>query len=395
MCFLVNSPDGIRDVLVTHERQFSRGSARRSPVLGNGILTSDGEHHRRQRRLIRPAFHKERIASLAAEIVEHGERVAAEWIDGTTIEMLPAMRRLSLDVMLGALVGSDAIRHDVGVAMTDAIDGLGRFGLRRKARRARARVVAQADRRRHAQAAARLDATLYRLIAERRRDGNDRGDMLSTLIDARDDAGGMTDLDVRDELATLIEAGHIAVGNALAWAWYLVAAHPAVERRLHDELSAVLGERRPALEDLPRLAYTEMVFLEALRLYPPAWLIERRALEDVDIGGRAIPAGSTVFVSPYTVHRDPRHYPHPDRFDPERWAPEARAARAPFAYLPFSHGPHRCIGDGLAMVEGPLLLATLTRRWRARLTSTRPPLPLPLMTLVPASLPLRLERRSS
>jgi cytochrome P450 len=233
-------------------------------------------------------------------------------------------------------------------------------------------------------ARAQLDATVYRIIAERRQSGEDRGDLLSVLLRTRDqDVGGfMTDQQVRDEAMTLFLAGHETTANALTWTWYLLAQHPDVEARLHAEVDA-LGHGLPTAADLPRLAYTRMVLAESMRLYPPAWGMGRRALADVQIGGYTIPAGSLVLVSPYVTQRDARFFPDPGRFDPERWTTEAQAARPRFAYFPFGGGARQCIGEQFAWTEGILALATISRRWRLRLVPGHPVALHPLITLRP------------
>jgi cytochrome P450 len=225
-------------------------------------------------------------------------------------------------------------------------------------------------RRRFERARARLDAVIYRIIEEHRREGRDRGDLLSTLLHAVDEEGdrtGMTDEQLRDEVMTIFLAGHETTANALSWTWYLLSQHPEVEAKLHAELAEVLAGRPPTAEDFPRLRYTEMVVAESMRLYPPAWAVGRLALEDHEVGGYLIPRGALVLVSQYVMHRDPRFFPDPERFDPERFTPEAKSARPQFSYFPFGGGPRRCIGEGFAWMEGVLILATLARRWRLRL----------------------------
>jgi len=189
------------------------------------------------------------------------------------------------------------------------------------------------------------------------------------LLSAQDeeDGGVMTDEQLRDEAMTIFLAGHETTANALAWTWYLLSQNPEAEARLHEELGEVLGGRQPAAEDLPRLRYAEMVFAESMRLYPPAWILGRRALEDYEVGGYLIPRGALVILSPYVMHRDARFFPEPERFDPERFTPEAKAARPQFSYFPFGGGPRRCIGEGFAWMEGVLVIATLAQRWRLRL----------------------------
>nr|MDQ3819812.1 cytochrome P450 [Acidobacteriota bacterium] len=240
--------------------------------------------------------------------------------------------------------------------------------------------------RRFEKAKERLDSTIYRIIEERRASGVDRGDLLSMLLSARDeegDGGQMTDLQVRDEVMTLILAGHETTANALTWTWYLLSEHAEVEAKLHEELDAVLQGRRPTVEDVPRLSYTEMVLTESMRLYPPAWAIGRLALKDCEIGDYLIPAKSLVLLSPYVTQRDARFFSEPDRFDPERWRGEARDARPQFSYFPFGGGPRRCIGEGFAWMEGILLIATLASGWHMRHVQDHRAEPNPVITLRP------------
>ena len=234
-------------------------------------------------------------------------------------------------------------------------------------------------------AKAQLDGIIYRLIQERRA-GGDRGDLLSLLLlaqDAEGDGTGMTDLQLRDEAMTLLLAGHETTANALTWTWYLVSQHPAVERELHEELDRTLGGRAPSADDLPDLPYTRRVLSEAMRLYPPAWVVGRRAVIDCEVGTHTVPSGALVFVSQWVTHRDPRFFVDPERFDPERWTQEAASARPKFSYYPFGAGPRVCIGEQFAWMEGVLVLATLARHWRLRLVPGHPVAPQAIVTLRP------------
>jgi cytochrome P450 len=241
--------------------------------------------------------------------------------------------------------------------------------------------VRRADR-----AIAQLDAIIYRIINERRASGEDRGDLLSTLLLAQDEegSGGMTDLQLRDEVMTLFLAGHETTANALAWTWYLLAKHPEIEAELHAEVDALGGDPTPA--DYPRLKFTERVFAESMRIFPPAWIIGRLALQTVRLGGWTIPRGAVVIVSQWVTHRDARWWPEPERFDPRRFAdvaPALQPARPKFAYFPFGGGSRVCIGEGFAWMEGVLVLATIARTWRLRLTSDEPVQPQAVITLRP------------
>jgi cytochrome P450 len=398
--YLLSHPDYVRDLLVTHNARFKKGRAlqRAKRLLGEGLLTSEGEFHRRQRRLAQPAFHKQRVAAYGRVMVEYAERVSARWRDGAEVDISEEMMRLTLAVvgktLFDAEVESDA--DEVGASLTEVMNLFGYLMLPFSELLEKLPLPPQ---RRFLRARARLDAVIYRIIEERRREGRDRGDLLSTLLDAVDEEGdrtGMTNEQLRDEVMTTFLAGHETTANALTWAWYLLAQNPEAEARLHAELDGVLaGGRAPAPEDVPALQYTEMVVAETMRLYPPAWALGRLALEDHEVGGYRIPRGSLVLVSQYVIHRDPRFWPDPERFDPERFAPEAKAARPQFAYFPFGGGPRRCVGEGFAWTEAVLILATLARRWRARLVPGRAVEPQPRITLRPGpgGVPVRIEER--
>jgi cytochrome P450 len=227
--------------------------------------------------------------------------------------------------------------------------------------------------RRFYEARDRLDAIVYRIIAEHRQSGQDQGDLLSTMLNLSDEAGAMSDKQLRDEMLTLFLAGHETTANALTWTWYLLAHNPEAEARLHAELDTVLAGRLPAADDMPQLVYTEKVLREAMRIYPPAPMIARRALKDHPIGGYVLPADTIVLLSAYLTQHDARFYPEPEHFDPDRWTPEFRKALPHFAYFPFSGGPRQCIGESFAWMEGILLIATLAQHWRLRLVPNHPP----------------------
>jgi cytochrome P450 len=251
--------------------------------------------------------------------------------------------------------------------------------------------------RRYHRMRARLDSIIYRIIDERRRSGEDRGDLLSMLLLAQDEensSGGMSDTQVRDEALTLFLAGHETTANALSWSWYLLAQDPGVERKLYAELNEKLHGRLPTMEDVPHLPYTEMVVAESIRLYPPAWAIGRRALVEQRIGSYVVPANSIVLLSPFVTHRDARFFPEPARFDPERWTQEAKQSRPQYSYFPFGGGPRRCVGESFAWAEVILVLATLASRWRVHLVPGNKVEPKALITLRPKhGMRVTIERR--
>ena len=396
--FLCNHPELIKEVLVTRHEHFIKGRAlqRAKKLLGNGLLTSEGEFHRRQRRLMQPAFHRQRIAAYADVMASYAAALSQRWRDGEEIDVAREMMRLTLSIvgktLFDANVESDA--DEVGRALAELMD---LFEILMMPYSELIERFLLPSRRKFERARARLDAIIYRIIEEHRTSGVDHGDLLSMLLAARDmegDRSGMTDEQVRDEAMTLFLAGHETTANALAWTFYLLAQHPEIEHRLLDETKAVLGDRLPRFDDVARLEYAEMVFAEAMRLYPPAWVIGRLAIRDVEIGGYLVPAGSLVLVSQYVMHRDARFFPEPERFDPERWRPELKQARPPFSYFPFGGGPRRCIGEAFAWMEGIIVLAALIRDWRMSLVPEQRIEPLPRITLRPKDgILMRLERR--
>jgi cytochrome P450 len=398
LLFLVSDPAMVKDILVTNHRNFtkSRGLERTKRLLGNGLLTSEGAFHLRQRRLMQPAFHRERIAGYGGTMVEYADRMRQGWTEGATLDIAREMNRLTLSIVGKTLFDADVAADApmVGEALTGVIESFWMMMLPfsdvleklpvPKLRRARV-------------ARARLDAIIYRLIAERRASGRDHGDLLSMLLAAQDDpaartdeeiapgadasGGGMTDQQVRDEAMTIFLAGHETTANALTWTWYLLSGASEVRARLHEEIDRVLQGRLPAVADLPSLPFTEKIVTESMRLYPPAWLIGRRAIDPYPIGGFVAPARSILVMSPFIVQRDARYYRDPDRFDPERWTPEFKASLPRFAYFPFGGGPRQCIGESFAWMELILIVATMAQRWDLQLVPGHPVELQPLITL--------------
>jgi cytochrome P450 len=397
---LVNHPKDIQQVLVAEQRAFIKGrggEVLRDGLLGEGLLTSEAPVHLRQRRLMQPAFHRERIAAYATVMARDTQRLADQWTDGATVDVHEAMMHLARDIagetLFGLQVGEDPGGIEEALDLWQKMAGISFLPFGVVLERLPLPLVLRAK-----AARTRLNNWLAGLIHERRADGIDRGDLLSMLLEARDpedDGRGMTDRQIRDEMVTLLLAGHETTAVALTWTWYLLSQHPEVEAKLHAEVAAVLGDRPPTIADVPALAYTRMVFAEAIRLYPPAWSFDRQAVRNVQIGDYLIPQGSLVVVSPYLVHHDPRWYPDPERFDPERWRPEAAVERPKFSYFPFGGGTRMCIGEQFAWMEGILVLATLAQRWRLRHVPGHVVALDPLVTLRPKSgMPMRLERRS-
>jgi cytochrome P450 len=381
--YLASHPHFIQDILLTRQTQFkkSRMLERARVLLGDGLLTSEGALHLRQRRLVQPAFHRDRLVAYAGEMVACAAQCRDRWTPGAPVDMSVEMARLTLAIVARTLFSAnvDSEADEIGKALSEVLkmfelillpysDWIEKLPIPPIRRFHRARAL--------------LDSIVYRLIAERRAGGNrDTGDLLSMLLAAQDEDGGfMTDRQIRDEALTLFVAGHETTAVALTWAWYLLSQNSQAESHFHAELEQVLDGRLPTFGDLPRLRYTESVFAETLRLYPPAWGIGRRALANFEIAGYTIPAGSIVAMSPWVVHRDPRWFPEPLKFSPERWLVED-TTRPKFSYFPFGGGARVCIGERFALAEGVLLLATLGQRWRFRLESGQRVETRPLITL--------------
>jgi cytochrome P450 len=383
--YLVNEPHLIRDVLVTHQRNFmkGRGLARAKRLLGEGLLTSEGNLHLRQRRLMQPAFHKDRIASYATVMTDYASRIRDGWHDGDVVDVAGEMMRLTLGVVGKTLFDEDveSKAREVGEALTSVMES---FWIQMLPFYDTLEKLPLPMMRRNREARARLDAIIYGLIAERRRSLHDRGDLLSMLLMAQDEeAGGqgMSDKQVRDEAMTIFLAGHETTANALAWTWYLLSRAPEAEAKLHEEVDRVLQGRIPTVADLPGLTFIEQVVTESMRLYPPAWIIGRRALDEYQMDGYDIPARAIIVMSPYLIQRDARFYTEPESFRPERWTPEFKAQLAPFAYVPFGGGARRCIGESFAWMELILVIATIAQRWKLTLVPDHPVVPQPVVTL--------------
>jgi cytochrome P450 len=395
--YVLSHPEMARDVLVTHNRNFIKSFAlqRARVLLGEGLLTSEGDFHLRQRRLSQPAFHRDRIAAMGQTMVRYAEDAADRWRAGMEVDATREMNRLTLAIAGMTLMGVDVEGEadEIGRALTDA---LGLFDRLHNPLSPLLDRLPVPRTRRMRRARERLDATIYRAIAERRASADEHDDLLGMLLAARDeegDGGGMTDLQLRDELLTLFLAGHETTANALAWTWHLLALNPRAEAKLHEELRTVLAGRAPSAADYGALPYTRAVLAESMRLHPPAWTVGREPLEDFTAGGYRIRAGSIVLLSPWIMHHDARWWGDDvDAFRPERWLqPDFEASLPRFAYFPFGGGPHKCIGEGFAWMEGVLALATLARRWRLRHAPGAEVVPKPGITLRAVGLRMRVE----
>jgi cytochrome P450 len=355
--YLIDDPELIQEVLVARQHEFHRdtGATLLRELVGDGLLTRDEPAHKERRRALQPAFHRAQVASYAGVMSAECARHIAAWRRGERLDMAVEMKRLTLSIVGASLFGTDfsASANSIAAVLNRVIASGRWIGpilpLVEPLLRARPEgrgIFFRSERR-------RLDRILQPVIARRR--AAQSTDILSLLLDQLDDRAAA------NEIVTLVLAGHETTATALTWAWHLIAAHPAVEQRLHNELHAVLGRRMPAFEDLPHLTYTAMVFNEAMRLYPPAPAFGRRPKHDIDLLGYPIPAGSSIFLSPYVTHRNPLYWERPESFDPSRW----RDIQIPkFAYFPFGGGANMCIGDTFARMEGVLVLASVAQQWR-------------------------------
>jgi cytochrome P450 len=382
--WMVSSAELAHDVLVTHEDAFTKAPGLgvfARPLLGNGLLTAEKDDHRRARRLLAPAFAPRRVASYAVQMVACAERAAGRWRPGQQVDIADEMMRLTLAVVGRTLFDAD-IEGDakvVGRSITDSMEYLldslalplpAAWPLPRNRRMKRAVVE--------------LDEVVYRIIDERKARPGDRGDVLSMLLAARDDDGsGLGDQAVRDNIMTLMIAGHDTVANTLAWTWYLLTTHPAIYDRVLAEIDEVCGSRLPTSDDLPRMPFGTMVIEESMRLYPPAYAIGRQAERAIRLGDASVAAGDIVIIAVHEIHARPDYWPEPLAFRPERFTEAEKKARPRQRYLPFGAGPRICIGNFFAMTEAQLLLSTLAQRWR--FTLAQPPTiePEPLVTLRP------------
>ena len=394
--YLVSSAEHVETVLGPSYRSYRKPYSIRTPIvrqlLGNGLVSSEGEFWVRQRRLAQPAFHRERIAAYGKVMVQLAERAVGKWAPGETRDLYADMMRLTAEIVVQTMFGMDAEVDSEAIA--EALDRImiqftRQFG-----------VLGILDNMLPAWSTPRfrrilkpLDDTVYRIIREKRAQGRDDGDLLSMLLRAQDeDGGGMTDQQLRDEVMTVFFAGHETTAIALTWTFYLLAQHPEIEAKLRAEVSTVLAGRSASVEDLPRLSYADSVVREAMRLYPPVWSLGREALEECAVDGYPIPRGAQVVFSQFVLHRDPRYWEEPEQFRPERWA-DGLAERLPRgAYFPFGGGPRGCIGIQFALMEAVLLLVTVIGQVRLSLVPGQKITPTPSMTLRPKEgLPMTIQ----
>ena len=398
-CYLVSEPDLIRDVLVTQHRHMARDPLVRrilQKTLGGGLLTSDGEYWKRQRRMIAPALHLKRVQGYADTMVQHALALAERWRDGQEADVEKEMDQLTLSIVTAALFRVDSRVHAAAVAETlPALQAIATSQFDRLVQVPDWLPTPEQRRQR------RLTGKLSRIVLDaihKRRAGHAEGDdLLSMMVQIADAETGerMTDEEIRAEVITLYLAGFDTTALTLTYVWYELARQPALEARFHDELDRVLGGRPPQFNDLDQLPYTRTLFKEALRLYPAVYFTVRAVAEPIELGGHSIPRGSVLMISPFAMHRHPDLWEEPERFDPERFADDAERDWHKFKYFPFGGGPRICIGNQFALTEGPLILATLAQHYRFELLHPERPLVLePQITLGPkGGMPMRFRRR--
>jgi cytochrome P450 len=392
----INDPNYIREILVNQSASFvkERTVRRMKVLLGEGLITSDDPIHRRQRRIVAPAFHRQRIAAYGDQIVACADAQQKSWQPNEQIDIAAASMQLSLEIVARTLFNTE-VTDDIRSINDEVNTIMGLYNFIVAFPRLEDFIYLPIPKLiKFRKARGRLDAVVNRLILEHRQAGVDKGDLLSMLLASRDEQAdasgqhtGMSDEQIRDEVLTIFLAGYETVANGLTWTWYLLSQNPEVEARLHAELDTVLGtgkERRlPTLADYPNLRYTEQVFAESMRLYPPAWAMGRMSTRPVELGPYRIPPGAHFFFGQYMMGRDPQYFPDPLRFDPDRFTPEAKAARPKFTYFPFGAGNRQCIGESFAWMEGVFSITTLAQHWRMSYLGDAPPVPQARITLRP------------
>jgi cytochrome P450 len=396
--YVLNSPAAIRQALTGEARKLGKGLnfGRAKRLIGNGLVMSEGESHHQQRRLMQPAFHRTEIARYVGTMRDVAVPRISAWPDGSTLAFDREMRSITLTVLTRTLLSSD-----IGADAVDEIERLLRVLLSELVTQGiSANVpglawVPTRSNRRFATANRRLRTLLTDVIDGYRQVGAGRGDLISLLMSARDDdtGAGMSNEQLRDETTTLVIAGSETTGNTIAWACYLLAQHPQLQQRLHEEAERVLAGADADYETLGSLPFTRAVITEALRLYSPVWILPRRALADVELDGHLLRAGSRIFFSPYALNRDARLHRDPDRFDPDRWATDYSRSDMRATFFPFGQGIRNCIGEGFAWAESTLLLSAIAARWQLRLADGAAPRPVVSSTLVPSELPIIVTRR--
>jgi cytochrome P450 len=381
----INHPDDIEDVLVNKARKFEKGRVMKANMrlFGEGLLTSEGDFWLRQRRLAQPAFHRARIAAYGTTMVEYAERAMRGWKSGEVRDIHEDMMEITLQIVGKTLFNTDLTRDakEVGETLEILLKLAADFGKSiliplwvPTPRNLRARMGIR-----------RIEKIIYRIIAQKRAEARDTGDLLSMLLAVQDEDGSrMSDRQLRDETITLFLAGHETTANALSWTLWLLAQNPAAEKKFLEELHGVFAGRAPNIEDIPKLTYTANILTESMRLYPPAWGMARLVKEEVEVAGYRLVPGNGVACAQWVVHRDPRWFDEPERFLPERWEGDLAKRLPRFAYFPFGGGPRQCIGNSFALMEATLILATVAQKFRFKLVEGHAVKPLASITLRPA-----------
>jgi len=397
---LVNHPDHVRDILVTHAKDFTVNQLLKAAQLfwGTTLFSTTGDFHLRERRLLQPLFTRSHLSAYAGVMADSARAARDRWQDGARVDVQQEMMRVAMGIASRAIVGEDlsAYSEEFSAAVLDAMRHVAVMTrlpagwiLDKLPLPSTHRFYRERD---------RLLGVVQEVIDRRRASTGEHTDTLSHLLRAQQELGPdswLTDDQVRNETLTMILAGHETTATALTWTFHLLAQNPEAEAKLHAEIDAVLGGRPPTADDVPKLPYTEMVLAEAMRLYPPAWVIGRPVLRDYAIGPYFVPAGTIFYICMYLLHRRPDFFPEPERFLPERMSPEQRAARHHYAYIPFGGGPHQCLGEQFAWLEGVLVLATFAQQWRLRAVPGHVPELEGLITLQPkGGLPMIVERRA-
>ncbi|WP_017652954.1 cytochrome P450 [Fortiea contorta] len=385
-CLLTN-PSYIEQVL--KERNFfikSRGSRALKSLVGEGLLTSEGESWLRQRRLLQPVFHQKRIANYGNIMVSYTEQMLETWRDGETRDVHQDMMRLTLNIVMKTIFNRDLADQEaqnVAEALNSAMDW---FESKRKENFVFVEWLPIPENIRYKNAVEQMDLTIYQMINQRRTSNENSGDLLSMLMEARDEIDGsqMSDRQLRDEIATLMLAGHETTSNTLTGVWLLLSRYPQVRDKLLAELQQVLGNNSPSIADIPQLPYTEMVIKEAMRIYPPVFMMAREAAQDCEIGGYEVPSGCMLMMSQWVMHRHPRYFAEPEVFKPERWTNDLEKSLPRGVYFPFGDGPRICIGKSFALLEAVLILATIARKFELTLVPEHPIVPQAAITLRPA-----------
>ncbi|MCS7482861.1 cytochrome P450 [Umezawaea endophytica] len=395
--YLVNEPDLVWRLLTELSGQVGRGTTgdKTRALTGNGLGSSDGEFHRQQRRLVQPVFHHERITSYVPLLRQAAEARTARWREGETVDLVQQMLVVATAGVLTSLFGTrspEAMADDVSAALPICLDIASRNAL------APVKLVTRLptpNRRRYTAALARLHAVADALGEHRSEQSTQtHPDLLGLLRTAREQGlPGVDDQQVHDEIMTMLVAGVETTATTMSWALHLLSLNPDSDDRVRDELDRVLGGRPVGADDLPKLEHLQRVVSEALRLFPPVWLVRRRATASFDLGGHDVPVGASVYYSPYALHRDPRWYRDPERFDPDRWLPERGNSLPRGAYCPFGAGVHRCVGEAFGVAEVMTILATVIPHWRFSPASARPIRPKAVVTLRPERMPVVVRRR--